>query len=87
MEKPHAGQSEIEVADMVDMFMLLLLPGSGDELKKVLSQAATLLISASLARRKPRPTLNNEIASSMLVFSGTISTGYYDRLCTGFYPH
>ncbi len=35
IETVGVGQSEIEVADMVDMFMLLLLPASGDELQGI----------------------------------------------------
>jgi LAO/AO transport system kinase len=35
IETVGVGQSEIEVADMVDMFILLLLPGSGDELQGI----------------------------------------------------
>ena len=47
VETVGVGQSEIEVADMVDMFALLLLPGSGDELqgiKKGIVELADLLI-------------------------------------------
>jgi len=47
VETVGVGQSEIEVADMVDMFMLLLLPGSGDELqgiKKGIVELADLVI-------------------------------------------
>lgn len=35
VETVGVGQSETEVADMVDMFILLLLPGSGDELQGI----------------------------------------------------
>jgi len=35
VETVGVGQSETEVADMVDMFVLLLLPGSGDELQGI----------------------------------------------------
>lgn len=35
VETVGVGQSETEVADMADMFMLLLLPGSGDELQGI----------------------------------------------------
>mgnify|MGYP003392966863 CR=1 FL=1 len=35
VETVGVGQSEIEVADMVDMFILLLLPASGDELQGI----------------------------------------------------
>lgn len=47
VETVGVGQSEIEVADMVDMFMLLLLPASGDELqgiKKGIVELADLVI-------------------------------------------
>jgi LAO/AO transport system kinase len=47
VETVGVGQSEIEVADMVDMFILLLLPGSGDELqgiKKGIVELADLLV-------------------------------------------
>lgn len=47
IETVGVGQSEIEVADMVDMFMLLLLPASGDELqgiKKGIVELADLVI-------------------------------------------
>lgn len=47
VETVGVGQSETEVADMVDMFMLLLLPGSGDELqgiKKGIVELADLVI-------------------------------------------
>lgn len=47
VETVGVGQSEIEVADMVDMFVLLLLPGSGDELqgiKKGIVELADLLV-------------------------------------------
>jgi LAO/AO transport system kinase len=47
VETVGVGQSEIEVADMVDMFLLLLLPGSGDELqgiKKGIVELADLLL-------------------------------------------
>jgi len=47
VETVGVGQSEIEVADMVDMFMLLLLPGSGDELqgiKKGIVELADMLV-------------------------------------------
>ncbi len=35
VETVGVGQSETEVAEMVDMFILLLLPGSGDELQGI----------------------------------------------------
>jgi LAO/AO transport system kinase len=47
VETVGVGQSEIEVADMVDMFVLLLLPGSGDELqgiKKGIVELADLIV-------------------------------------------
>jgi LAO/AO transport system kinase len=47
VETMGVGQSEIEVADMVDMFVLMLLPGSGDELqgiKKGIVELADLII-------------------------------------------
>lgn len=47
VETVGVGQSEIEVADMVDMFMLLLLPASGDELqgiKKGIVELADMVI-------------------------------------------
>lgn len=47
VETVGVGQSEIEVADMVDMFLLLLLPGSGDELqgiKKGIVELADLIV-------------------------------------------
>jgi LAO/AO transport system kinase len=47
VETVGVGQSETVVADMVDMFMLLLLPGGGDELqgiKKGISEIADLLV-------------------------------------------
>src|SRR5205085_6458866 len=47
VETVGVGQSETEVADMVDMFILLLLPGSGDELqgiKKGIVELADLLV-------------------------------------------
>lgn len=47
VETVGVGQSEIEVAEMVDMFILLLLPGSGDELqgiKKGIVELSDLLI-------------------------------------------
>jgi LAO/AO transport system kinase len=47
METVGVGQSETEVADMVDMFVLLLLPGSGDELqgiKKGIVELADLIV-------------------------------------------
>ncbi len=47
VETVGVGQSETEVADMVDMFMLLLLPGSGDELqgiKKGIVELADLIV-------------------------------------------
>ncbi len=47
VETVGVGQSEIEVADMVDMFMLLLLPASGDELqgiKKGIMELADLVV-------------------------------------------
>ena len=47
VETVGVGQSETSVADMVDMFILLLLPGSGDEiqgLKKGIIELSDLLI-------------------------------------------
>jgi LAO/AO transport system kinase len=47
VETVGVGQSETEVADMVDMFTLLLLPGSGDELqgiKKGIVELADLIV-------------------------------------------
>jgi len=47
VETVGVGQSEIEVADMVDMFVLMLLPGSGDELqgiKKGIVELADLIV-------------------------------------------
>ncbi len=47
VETVGVGQSEIEVSDMVDMFILLLLPGSGDELqgiKKGIVELADLVV-------------------------------------------
>ncbi len=47
VETVGVGQSETEVASMTDMFLLLLLPGSGDELqgiKKGIVELADLLV-------------------------------------------
>ena len=47
VETVGVGQSETAVADMVDMFLLLLLPGSGDELqglKRGIGELADLVI-------------------------------------------
>ncbi len=47
VETVGVGQSETAVAEMVDLFMLLLLPGGGDELqgiKKGISEIADLLV-------------------------------------------
>ena len=47
VETVGVGQSETVVADMVDMFLLLLLPGGGDELqgiKKGIAEIADLLV-------------------------------------------
>jgi LAO/AO transport system kinase len=47
VETVGVGQSETEVAEMTDLFMLLLLPGSGDELqgiKKGIVEMADLLV-------------------------------------------
>ena len=47
VETVGVGQSETVVAEMVDMFLLLLLPGGGDELqgiKKGISEIADLLV-------------------------------------------
>ena len=47
IETVGVGQSETAVGDMVDLFMLLLLPGGGDELqgiKKGISEIADLLV-------------------------------------------
>jgi LAO/AO transport system kinase len=47
VETVGVGQSETAVADMVDMFMLLLLPGGGDELqgiKKGIVEIADLIV-------------------------------------------
>lgn len=47
VETVGVGQSETEVSDMVDMFVLLLLPGSGDELqgiKKGIVELADLIV-------------------------------------------
>lgn len=47
VETVGVGQSETQVADMVDMFTLLLLPGSGDELqgiKRGIVELADLMI-------------------------------------------
>ncbi len=47
VETVGVGQSETEVADMVDMFVLLLLPGSGDELqgiKKGIVELADMIV-------------------------------------------
>lgn len=47
VETVGVGQSETAVAEMVDLFMLLLLPGGGDELqgiKKGVSEIADLLV-------------------------------------------
>ncbi len=47
VETVGVGQSETEVADMVDMFILMLLPGSGDELqgiKKGIVELADLIV-------------------------------------------
>ena len=35
VETVGVGQSETKVADMTDMFVLLLLPGAGDELQGI----------------------------------------------------
>ena len=49
METVGVGQSETRVADMTDMFLLLLLPGAGDELqgikKGILEVADTIVIN------------------------------------------
>jgi len=47
VETVGVGQSETAVADMVDMFLLMLLPGSGDELqgfKRGIVELADLII-------------------------------------------
>ena len=41
VETVGVGQSEAAVADMVDLFMLLLLPGAGDELQGTRSPPPT----------------------------------------------
>jgi LAO/AO transport system kinase len=47
VETVGVGQSETTVADMVDMFLLMLLPGGGDDLqgiKKGIVEIADLLV-------------------------------------------
>ncbi|WP_420564260.1 methylmalonyl Co-A mutase-associated GTPase MeaB [Thalassobaculum sp.] len=47
VETVGVGQSEVTVADMVDMFMVLMLPGAGDELqgiKKGILEIADMLV-------------------------------------------
>ena len=52
------GQSEYQVAGMVDFFMVLMLPGGGDELqgikKGILELADALVINKADGEREPR---------------------------------
>ena len=49
VETVGVGQSEITVAEMVDMFIVLLQPGSGDELqgikRGIMEMADTIVIN------------------------------------------
>ncbi len=61
VETVGVGQSEITVASMVDFFMLLQLPGAGDELqgikKGVMEIADAILINKAEGENRPRAEL------------------------------
>lgn len=61
VETVGVGQSEITVASMVDFFLLLQLPGAGDELqgikKGVMEIADAILINKSEGENRPRAEL------------------------------
>ncbi|PLX76989.1 MAG: methylmalonyl Co-A mutase-associated GTPase MeaB [Desulfuromonas sp.] len=61
VETVGVGQSEITVASMVDMFLLLQLPGAGDELqgikRGVMEIADTIIINKAEGDNRPRADL------------------------------
>jgi LAO/AO transport system kinase len=73
IETVGVGQSETAVADMTDFFLVLALPGAGDELqgikKGIIEQAdmvavTTRRMSIRPARVRPRPNMGARCASS-----------------------
>jgi LAO/AO transport system kinase len=86
VETVGVGQSETEVADMADLFMLLLLPGSGDELqgiKKGIVELADLLVvnkaDGDLAGQAKRVRADYAAAIRML---HPASAGWQPRVTT-----
>lgn len=61
VETVGVGQSEVTVASMVDLFMLLQLPGAGDELqgikKGVMEIADLVLVNKAEGENRPRAAL------------------------------
>ena len=72
VETVGVGQSETAVADMTDFFLVLMLPGAGDELqgikKGVLELADMIAVNKADgdnvgAPRRPRPSIGRRCIS------------------------
>lgn len=87
VETVGVGQSETEVADMVDIFVLLLLPGSGDELqgiKKGIVELADLLVvnkadGDQIAQAK---RVRSDYSAAMRMLQTSDGTGWKPKVLT-----
>ena len=74
VETVGVGQSETTVADMVDLFCLLLLPSAGDELqgikKGIVELAELIIVTRPTASFATRPTARCPIIAPRCACSG-----------------
>ena len=75
IETVGVGQSETAVADMVDVFLLLMLPGAGDELqgikRGILELADILAVNKADAAPEAARTAKREYLSALRVLRGS----------------
>ncbi len=86
IETIGVGQSEITVRSMVDFFMLLLLPGSGDELqgikKGVVEIADCLVVNKADGNYKERATLTKSAYSYAVHLLTQATEGWTTQVTT-----
>jgi LAO/AO transport system kinase len=86
IETIGVGQSEITVRSMVDFFMLLLLPGSGDELqgikKGVVELADLLIVNKAEDSNKPKAMITKSAYSSALRLLTPATEGWIPKVMT-----
>ncbi|MBX3044562.1 MAG: methylmalonyl Co-A mutase-associated GTPase MeaB [Candidatus Kapabacteria bacterium] len=86
IETIGVGQSEVTVRSMVDFFLLLLLPGSGDELqgikKGVVELADSIVINKAEGNYKDRANLTKASYSNALRLLTSATEGWIPKAMT-----